>query len=177
MDIDVERFSGMASTGKNYDRKFTLVKASKIYNKVKYLFQVNKIERMINGLEQNEVYQEYEVFWEIEAKVISAKNTNPLIWQLNNAECFEITQLKNPKDIGRFFINRIQVHDGKFLLAIPRKTLIENENAIILNENTLKIIQNKFKNRKYYSNFKRYKDTFTKVKKACIMKKVVKKRK
>ena len=64
--------------------------------------------------------------------------------------------MKNSKDIGKFFIQRIQIFQGKYLLAIPGKKSFENMFAVILNEDTLKIIQNKFRNKKYYKNYNKY---------------------
>jgi hypothetical protein len=52
----------------------------------------------------------------------------------------EITQLRNPKQIGNFFMMRVQIYQNKFLVAIPGSKSFENDYCKILNEDTLKLI-------------------------------------
>ena len=112
---------------------------------------------MIKNFASDEVYEEFEVFYVIEAAYLGAlAGKAPLVWKISESQAFEVTNLKHAKKIANFFIMRVQIYNGKFLVAVPGLKSYEFETCRVINEETLRLIQNQFRNKKYYRNYKKY---------------------
>mmetsp|Transcript_2162 Transcript_2162/g.1949 ORF Transcript_2162/g.1949 Transcript_2162/m.1949 type:complete len:112 (+) Transcript_2162:343-678(+) len=94
-DLHIKEFEAHSQTNKvKNDKRRTLHKSTRIYNKKKFLITISYLEKFSNlnkvklAKEGNDqVYEEFELFIEISALCLSNSTEQPMIWEMSLKEC------------------------------------------------------------------------------------------
>ena len=166
---------------KNNNKKKVLFKMTKVYGEKKYLLLINYIEKLstingvlsITGREDDQVYEDFELFLEVSAVCLSHSAVKPLVWELSLQEGQKLSGMTNTAKIAKFFANNIHVFGDQLLLSTPFNIYANQKNVIVMNENAIKMIQNRFKTRKFVKNFNKFKTTLITLKQKIISRAII----
>ncbi|KAL4511973.1 hypothetical protein ABPG72_012818 [Tetrahymena utriculariae] len=148
------------------ENRKTLLKQTRFFSKQKYLILIYIIERKVKKIQNtgfDTVFEEYEVLYQINCINLSAKNQNPIIWEITPEEVLVISDgIKDNMERARYLMRRIVVFNQKIIFTVHKKQHISRlkpcSNVLIYYELGLIPIQNHFRNRRFRRNFQSYKD-------------------
>lgn len=171
---------------KKFDKKQLIAKGMKLKENKKYFLIINYIERPIQtqnfkvSEDSDEVFEDYESLIEITVTPTS-NDSGKLIWEVAEKDIYILTNTKNLRDAGKALIEKIQiigVKEEKFLFALNEQALKklsflkeESDCVVFIPEKSLKILQNRIKSRRFFLNYKRYRNEIQKkvtANKGCI---------
>ncbi|EAR94689.2 IQ calmodulin-binding motif protein (macronuclear) [Tetrahymena thermophila SB210] len=148
------------------ENRKTLLKQTRFFSKQKYLILIYIIERKVKKIQNtgfDTVFEEYEVLYQINCINLSAKNQNPIIWEITPEEVLVVSDgIKDNMERARYLMRRTVVFNQKIIFTVHKKQHISRlkpcPNVLFYYELGLIPIQNHFRNRRFRRNFQSYKD-------------------
>lgn len=147
-------------------KKKILFKMTKAYGDRKYLLLINYLEKPSNlnnilsivRKEDDQVYEEFELFIEVNVVCLSNNAIRPITWELSLKEGQSLSGLVNATEVAKFFAANIHLFGDQILLSTPFQPSVNYKNVMIMNENAIKMIQNRFRTKKFAKNFTRFRN-------------------